>query len=53
MEQISVFIVDDQNLFRQSLSLLIDSIDELQLLGDYEGGDALLAALPNIICGYT
>ncbi len=49
MEQISVFIVDDQNLFRQSLSLLIDSIDELLLLGDYEGGDALLAALPNII----
>jgi DNA-binding NarL/FixJ family response regulator len=49
MEQISLFIVDDQNLFRQSLSLLINSIDQFLLLGDFEGGEAFIKALPDLI----
>jgi DNA-binding NarL/FixJ family response regulator len=49
MEQISVFIVDDQNLFRQSLSLLINSIDQFILLGDFESGDSFIKKLPVLV----
>jgi DNA-binding NarL/FixJ family response regulator len=49
MEQISVFIVDDQNLFRQSLSLLIKSIDQFILLGDFESGDSFIKKLPALV----
>jgi DNA-binding NarL/FixJ family response regulator len=48
MEKIKVFIVDDQNLFRQSLALLINSIDELELLGDFEGGNSFINSLPGL-----
>jgi len=40
------FIVDDQNLFRQSLALLINSVDEFVLSGDFESGDAFVKKLP-------
>jgi DNA-binding NarL/FixJ family response regulator len=53
MEKISVLIVDDQNLFRQSLALLITSIDEFKLLGDFESGSSLIKALPNIVANQT
>jgi len=49
MEKIPVFIVDDQNLFRQSLALLIESIDQFELLGDFDGGASLLKKLPDLI----
>jgi DNA-binding NarL/FixJ family response regulator len=48
MEKISVFIVDDQNLFRQSLALLINSIDEFRLEGDFESGNAFIKELPKL-----
>jgi DNA-binding NarL/FixJ family response regulator len=37
MNPINIAIVDDQNLFRQSLGLLIDSVEEFKLVGDYPG----------------
>jgi DNA-binding NarL/FixJ family response regulator len=49
MEQISVFIVDDQNLFRQSLSLLINSIDQFILVGDFESGESFIVELPALV----
>jgi DNA-binding NarL/FixJ family response regulator len=49
MEKIPVFIIDDQNLFRQSLALLIDSIEQFELIGDYEGAEPLLQALPGLV----
>ncbi|MDB4926664.1 response regulator transcription factor [Mucilaginibacter sp.] len=49
MEKIHVFIVDDQNLFRQSLSLLINSVDEFVLSGDFESGDSFIQKLPDVI----
>lgn len=45
MEKISVAIVDDQNLFRQSLAMLINSIDNLNLVTDSPGGQELLDTL--------
>lgn len=49
MDKIPVFIVDDQNLFRQSLAMLIGSIDEFNLLGDFESGDSLLEKIPYLV----
>jgi DNA-binding NarL/FixJ family response regulator len=49
MEKISVFIVDDQNLFRQSLALLISSIEEFELRGDFENGNAFIKELPGLV----
>ncbi|OOQ60838.1 response regulator transcription factor [Mucilaginibacter pedocola] len=46
MNKIGVAIVDDQNLFRQSLAMLINSVDELNLLNDSAGGREFLDALP-------
>jgi DNA-binding NarL/FixJ family response regulator len=48
MENINIVIVDDQNLFRQSLALLINSVNEFTLVGDYAGGQQLIDALQNI-----
>src|ERR1700744_3806316 len=48
MSRISVFVVDDQNLFRQSLALLIKSIDNFDLAGEFESGDAFLAKVPSL-----
>lgn len=53
MEKISVFIVDDQNLFRQSLALLINSIDEFKLIGDFESGNSFIKELPNLATNQT
>jgi DNA-binding NarL/FixJ family response regulator len=49
MEKIPVFIVDDQNLFRQSLALLINTIKQFELLGDFDSGHSILEKLPYII----
>jgi DNA-binding NarL/FixJ family response regulator len=48
MEKISVAIVDDQNLFRQSLALLINSVDEFTLITDSAGGQDFLDTLKTI-----
>lgn len=53
MNKIPVFIVDDQNLFRQSLSMLISSIDEFNLLADFESGKLFVEKLPDIINNQT
>jgi DNA-binding NarL/FixJ family response regulator len=45
MEKISVAIVDDQNLFRQSLALLINSVDSFTLATDSPGGQEFLNTL--------
>ncbi|MFD2871523.1 response regulator transcription factor [Mucilaginibacter ximonensis] len=49
MNKIPVFIIDDQNLFRQSLSLLINSIDDFNVSGDFESGSAFIEKLPDLI----
>jgi DNA-binding NarL/FixJ family response regulator len=51
MESINVFIVDDQNLFRQSLALLINSIPEFLLMGDFESGNLFIQKMPHLIEG--
>jgi len=48
MAKIPVFIIDDQNLFRQSLAILINSIDELELAGDFNSGASFLDHLNRI-----
>jgi DNA-binding NarL/FixJ family response regulator len=48
MEKISVAIVDDQNLFRQSLALLINSVEEFTLVRDSAGGQIFLDTLKTI-----
>jgi DNA-binding NarL/FixJ family response regulator len=48
MEKIKILIVDDQNLFRQSLASLINSIEQFKLVGDFESGEALLKELPKL-----
>lgn len=45
MEKIGIAIVDDQNLFRQSLALLVNSVEELNLVNDSPGGREFLDAL--------
>lgn len=45
MKEISVAIVDDQNLFRQSLALLINSEKHLNLTAECEGGVQFLSVL--------
>ncbi|WP_214070708.1 response regulator transcription factor [Mucilaginibacter sp. dw_454] len=49
MNKIPVFIVDDQNLFRQSLALLISSVEEFNLLGDFESGNSFVDKIPYIV----
>jgi DNA-binding NarL/FixJ family response regulator len=53
MEKISVFIVDDQNLFRQSLALLINSIEEFELIADFESGNMFVKELPGLVTDKT
>jgi DNA-binding NarL/FixJ family response regulator len=48
MEKISVAIVDDQNLFRQSLALLINSVEEFTLVTDNAGGQEFLDKLQTV-----
>jgi DNA-binding NarL/FixJ family response regulator len=48
MEKIPVFIIDDQNLFRQSLALLIASTEDFTLLGDFESGISFLENITHL-----
>lgn len=48
MSRIPVFIVDDQNTFRQSFSALIKSVDNFELIGDFESAEAFLAKITSL-----
>jgi len=48
MEKIRVAIVDDQNIFRQSLAMMINSNSAFQLVTDAQSGDELLGILKTI-----
>lgn len=43
---IQIAIIDDQNIFRQSLALLIERVEDFFLIGDYADGKEFLTALP-------
>jgi DNA-binding NarL/FixJ family response regulator len=45
MEKIKIAIVDDQNLFRQSLALLISTVNELDLVSESDNGNSFLEKL--------
>jgi len=45
MSEIKIAIVDDQNLFRQSLGLLIDSIEQFRLVSESEDGNSFIEKL--------
>ncbi|MEB0263902.1 MULTISPECIES: response regulator transcription factor [unclassified Mucilaginibacter] len=45
MAEISIAIVDDQNLFRQSLALLVNSIENFTLVAECTGGQAFIDTL--------
>jgi len=47
MEKINIAIVDDQNLFRQSLGLLIDSVEQFNLVSESDNGNSFLEKLAN------
>ncbi len=47
MEKIKISIVDDQNLFRESLALLIGTVNQFELISDSENGIAFLEKLKN------
>ena len=44
-EEINIAIVDDQNLFRQSMAMLINHIDNFKLVAECAGGQQLLDML--------
>jgi DNA-binding NarL/FixJ family response regulator len=46
--KIGVAIIDDQHLFRQSLAMLIQTVDELEFIADAANGKAFLDILPGI-----
>lgn len=48
MSRIPVFVVDDQNAFRQSLTALIKGIDNFDLADDFESAEAFLAKMPSL-----
>ena len=48
MEKIPVFIVDDQNLFRQSLALLINSVNNFEFGGDFNSASSFLKILHDL-----
>jgi len=45
MSKIKIAIADDQNLFRQSLGMLIDSVEQFRLISESENGNSFLAKL--------
>src|ERR1700761_7943504 len=56
MEKIKISIVDDQNLFRESLALLISTVNEFELVSASDNGLSFLEKLkdknisrPNIV----
>ncbi|QXV65390.1 response regulator transcription factor [Mucilaginibacter achroorhodeus] len=46
--RINIAVIDDQNLFRQSLAVLINSVDTFNLAGEYQGGNDFISALEAI-----
>lgn len=47
MDEIKIAIVDDQNLFRQSLAMLIHSVENFCLVAECAGGQAFIDSLEN------
>jgi len=45
MGKINIAIVDDQNLFRQSLGLLVDSVEQFNLVSESDNGNSFLEKL--------
>jgi DNA-binding NarL/FixJ family response regulator len=45
MNPINIAIVDDQNLFRQSLALLVNSIEDFKLMAECNSGQAFIDTL--------
>lgn len=45
MDKVKIAIADDQNLFRQSLGLLIDSVEQFQLISESDNGNSFLEKL--------
>jgi DNA-binding NarL/FixJ family response regulator len=50
MHKVNIAIVDDQNLFRQSMAMLINHIDNFNLAAECAGGQQLLNALADVNC---
>jgi DNA-binding NarL/FixJ family response regulator len=50
MHKVNIAIVDDQNLFRQSMAMLINSIDNFKLVAECAGGQQLLDTLADVNC---
>jgi DNA-binding NarL/FixJ family response regulator len=48
MEKISIAIIDDQNIFRQSLAMLINSIPGFELVADAQSGADFLGILKSL-----
>ncbi|RVU00154.1 response regulator transcription factor [Mucilaginibacter limnophilus] len=48
MQKIRIAIVDDQNLFRQSLALLIKSVDDFELAAEANSAEAFLERLKTL-----
>lgn len=50
MHKINIAIVDDQNLFRQSMAMLINHIDNFNLVAECAGGQQLLDTIADVNC---
>ncbi|MDB5287856.1 MAG: hypothetical protein JWR05_2805 [Mucilaginibacter sp.] len=50
MHKVNIAIVDDQNLFRQSMAMLINHIDNFNLVAECAGGQQLLDTLADVNC---
>jgi DNA-binding NarL/FixJ family response regulator len=50
MHKVNIAIVDDQNLFRQSMAMLINHIENFNLVAECPGGQQLLNALADVNC---
>ena len=48
MEKIRIAVVDDQNIFRQSLAILLNAVPNFELIADAEGGYAFLEILKQL-----
>ena len=50
MHKVNIAIVDDQNLFRQSMAMLINHIDNFNLVAECAGGQQFLDTLADVNC---
>jgi DNA-binding NarL/FixJ family response regulator len=50
MHKVNIAIVDDQNLFRQSMAMLINYIDNFNLVAECAGGQQFLDTLADVNC---